>query len=272
MIKKLAFVALLLCALAPLRSFAQGAEAWVVFEYRLLLADATDTHPRLSLRINNDNRFAQLSEGLDLNFIRIGPILDVKPWLMVAAHGTAIADRLGNGAHSTEYRIELEPTFQGRVGDFTWFDRNRGEYRFGDKQRLRYRNLLRVNYAPQGARILPFVWDEILVEQDLELEGGADEGFNQNRLSAGLGFMIHDGTRLDVGYIRRSKTVNGEWVGDNVLWTSLLVALPSKAKPAPVPAKPASVPVPQPESAPASLPASAPASVPTSAPSAPPVP
>lgn len=252
----------------PLGAMAQGAEAWAVFEYRLLLAEPPDL-PRLSLRINSDNRFAQLSEGLDLTFLRVGPLVDVKPWLLLGLHGTAISDRLGSGAHSTEYRLELEPTFQGRMGDFTWFDRNRVEYRFGDKERLRYRNMLRINYAPKGARFIPFVWNEVLIEEDLQIDNGLDEGINQNRLSAGIGYVIRDGTRFDVGYLRRSKTVNGEWVGDNVLWTFLLVALPSKAKPvAPVMPEPKATPKSQPASAPASAPSSGPLSAPSSLPPA----
>jgi Protein of unknown function (DUF2490) len=267
--KALAYGLALLGLFTSLSAAAQGAEAWAVFEYRLLLAEQPE-RPRVSLRINSDNRFAQLSGGLDLTFLRVGPLVELRPWLLLAAHGTAISDKLGSGAHSTEYRLELEPTLQGRRGDLTWLDRNRVEYRFGDKERLRYRNLLRVNYAPKGARWLPFVWNEVMLEQDLEVEGGADEGLNQNRLSAGVGYVIREGTRFDVGYLRRSKKAGGEWLGDNVLWTSLLVALPSRASQAPPSSPPKSqpslTPTSQPESQPESQPTSTPTSTPTSAP------
>jgi hypothetical protein len=254
-------------ALFPLAAQAQGAEAWAVFEYRLLLREQQEKAPRLSLRLNSDTRFAQLTEGIDLMFLRVGPLVDVKPWLVLGASLTAVSDKLGNGLQSSEYRVELEPTFQGRAGNFTWSDRNRGEFRFGDKQRLRYRNLLRVNYAPQGAHWMPFVWNEALIEADLEVEKGADEGFNQNRLSAGVGYLLRDATRLDVGYIRRSKTVAGEWLGDNVLWVSLFIGIPPKAKapePPPLPPIPDSDPTTEPASAPTSAPASAPVELPPS--------
>ena len=255
--------------LLPLRARAQGAEAWAVFEYRLLLREQQEKAPRLSLRLNSDTRFAQLTEGIDLMFLRVGPLVDVKPWLVLGASLTAVSDKLGSGLQSSEYRLELEPTLQGRRGNLTWSDRNRGELRAGDKLRLRYRNLLRVNYAPPGARWLPFVWNEAMIEADLQAEGGADEGFNQNRLSAGVGYVLRDATRLDVGYIRRSKTVAGEWFGDNVLWVSLFIGIPPKAAPAPLPV----VPTPPPESAPSRAPESAPSSAPASAPSvAPPIP
>lgn len=232
---------MLLGLFAPGRVAAQGAESWAVLEYRMLLREAEETRPRASLRIISDSRFAQTTSGLDQMFLRVGPIFDLEPWLFLAIHGTAIADRRGDGTFGGEYRVELEPNFQGRRGSLSWSDRNRIEYRFGDKQRIRYRNLLRLNWAPQGALWMPFLWEEVLLEEDIEV---TDQGFvfNQNRLSLGVARKLPGATRLDLGYLLRSKLVGGEWLQDHVLWLNLFVGIPAKKAPAPEPPQPVSVP------------------------------
>jgi hypothetical protein len=187
-------------------------EVWLWTEIRLpVVTNDKPSFPRLDWRILSDFRINKRSEGLAQAFLRTGPILYTTDFLFVALHGTIYSDRLPTGKHETEGRVELEPNLFGRVGDFTFNERNRLESRWrGDDHRYRYRNQLRVNYAPVGAKWIPFVWDEVLVDL-------AGLGLNQNRLQFGLGRVLGDSTRLDVGYMIRSREAAGTWTHDHIL-------------------------------------------------------
>lgn len=187
-------------------------EAWFWIENRVPIVRADrPTFPRLDWRVFVDVRTNTRSEGLSQAFLRTGPLLFANDWLFVAAHGTIYSDRLASGVHDQEARLELEPNFFGRIGDFTFNDRNRVESRWRESgQRWRYRNQLRVNYAPKGAKWIPFIWNEVL----FDLSGA---GVNQNRLDMGIGRMLSDTTRFDVGYMIRSREEPIGWVHDHVL-------------------------------------------------------
>jgi len=196
--------------LVPGTARADG-EAWLWVEQRLPILGTGDALPRVSLRIFSDVRINGRSEGLAQAFLRVGPLFHVTPWLFVGAHGTLYADRLASGQFAQEARAELEPNLFGRVGPFTFNDRNRLEYRWrASGERWRYRNQLRVNYAPPGARWIPFVWNEILID----LSG---DGFQQNRAEVGLGRVLGDRNRIDVGYLLRSRHEAGQWHHDHIL-------------------------------------------------------
>lgn len=205
-----------LAAMAPGVAKADG-EVWLWSEQRLPLTGSTTAVPRVSLRVFADVRLSGRSEGLAQAFLRVGPLVHVTPWLFVGAHGTVYADRLASGQFAQELRAELEPNLFGRVGPFTFNDRNRLEYRYRTTgERWRYRNQLRVNYAPPGARWIPFVWDELLVD----LSG---DGVHQNRAEIGLGRMLGDRSRVDVGYLFRSRLEAGQWHHDHILNLSVYV-------------------------------------------------
>ena len=204
-------------------------ELWLWTELRLpVIASDKPRFPRFDWRIVTDFRLNNRSKGLAQAFFRTGPILYATDFLFIALHGTVYSDRLATGRHETEARVELEPNFFGRLGDFTFNDRNRLESRWRtDDQRFRYRNQLRVNYAPIGAKWIPFVWDEVLVDL-------AGLGLNQNRLEFGLGRLLSDTTRLDVGYMIRSREAAGTWTHDHVLNLYLFIDVPKPvAKPKP---------------------------------------
>jgi hypothetical protein len=206
-----AALTLVAALLAPALARADG-EVWVWTENRLPVVRADEPRfPRVDWRIFTDFRANSRSDGLAQAFLRSGPLVFVTPFLFVAAHGTIYSDRLASGEHDQEARLELEPNFFGRLGDFTYNDRNRLEVRWRESgERLRYRNQLRVNYAPPGARWIPFVWDEFLVD----LSG---LGLNQNRFEVGLGRTLGAATRLDVGYMIRSREEASGWAHDHVL-------------------------------------------------------
>jgi hypothetical protein len=217
--------AFLLLAIALAMTSATGAradgEVWLWTEARVPVVSSTaPDFPRLDWRVFSDVRINKRSEGLAQAFLRTGPLLYTTPWSFVGVHGTVYSDRLTSGVHDQEARLELEPNFFGRIGDFTFNDRNRGESRWRESgHRWRYRNQLRISYAPRGARWIPFVWDEVLVD----LSG---LGLNQNRLQFGLGRMLSATTRLDVGYMIRSREDPTGWVHDHVLNLYLFIDVP----------------------------------------------
>jgi hypothetical protein len=191
-------------------------EAWVWFENRTQLAK----DPRISLRMWTDVRMNRRSDGLAQIFQRVGPLFHVAPWLFVGVHATIYADRLSSGKFDQEARAELEPNLVWRLGDFAFNDRNRLEYRWRESgDRWRYRNQLRVSYAPKGLPLQPFVWDEILID----LNG---LGLNQNRLLTGLGIPIGARARVDVGVMARSRKETVGWIHDTVYVAYLFLDVP----------------------------------------------
>ncbi|UQA63130.1 DUF2490 domain-containing protein [Polyangium aurulentum] len=208
-------------------------EAWLWLENRVpVLRADTPSFPRIDLRLVTDVRLNGRSGGLAQSFFRVGPLFYLTNFLMIGVHGTIYADRLASGAFDQEARFELEPNLFGRLGDFTFNDRNRFEARFRESgTRYRYRNQLRINYAPKGARWIPFIWDELLVD----LSG---LGVNQNRAQVGLGRQLWSNVRLDVGVMLRSREEAAGWVHDRIANVYLYIDVP------PLPAPPRAPPVP----------------------------
>lgn len=195
-------------------SCAEGAradgEAWIWAELRLPVTESTELFPRTTLRVLAESRINGRSNGLDMSILRAGPLFDVTSWMFIGVHGTILADRATDDRFVQEIRAELEPNLYGRWGDFTFNDRNRLELRYRDVEtRYRYRNQLRVNYAPEGQWWMPFVWDEILVD----LSG---LGLNQNRVMAGVGLFTSASTRIELGYILRSREEATRWEHDHI--------------------------------------------------------
>ncbi len=235
----------LVCALlahAPV-AHADG-EAWEQFEYRLpIVRTERPTWPRVALRVYTEAREAGRFSGLYDSYLRIGPLVWVAPFLVIGAHGTFEGTRTAGGCamgasascgqYVFEFRAELEPNFFGRFGPITINDRNRIEMRWRESGvRWRYRNQLRVNYQPVGAVVFPFVIDEVLFDL-------TQDGFNQNRATAGVAFQINPTTRIDVGYMFRSRLVpatamsTASWEHDHIGVVTLLVDVPSLVPAAP---------------------------------------
>jgi hypothetical protein len=216
-------LALILMLLATGRALADDGGAWLWLEYRLPVAGLPPRLPRLSMRLFSDTRFSAAAGGLAQQFLRVGPIFEVTSWLFLGVHGTIYADRLADGTFDQEARLEVEPNFNWRIGRFTFHDRNRLEYRWREERsRVRYRNQVRISYAPVGAKYIPFIWDEVLFD--------LTDGFNENRFMTGLGFMLNSHIRLDLGYMLRTRLVEGDWQQAHLGVVYLFVGLPSKPK------------------------------------------
>lgn len=208
-------------ALIPAAPAGADTESWNWLEVRLPLSDGSYGLPQ-SLRLFTDLRYAGRAGGLYQTFFRVGPLWDLHPNLFLATHVTSAANRSGTGAFEQEHRLELEPNLRARFGALAVNDRNRLEYRWGTAgPRWRYRNQVWLNYAPAGASWIPFVWDEIL----FDLAGTSVTGFTQNRASVGLGRMLSDATRLNLGYVLRSRMTSASaWEHDHVALVNLAFA------------------------------------------------
>lgn len=240
------------CALAATVTTASparaDAEAWLWVENRVPLA-RTDKPEfgRVDLRLVGDFRANRRSEGLGTVFTRMGPLFFLSDWMFVATTGSVAALRGPNGEWTHQARAELEPNFFGRIGDFTFNDRNRGEYRVRDDARnfFFYRNMLRISYAPMHARWIPYVFDEVLFNV-------TTRELSENRASVGLGRMVGGSTRIDLGYIFRSRKET-TFVHDHIVNLYFFFDVPAPPPPPgePPPALPApGVPNPSPPSAP----------------------
>ena len=143
-------VLIALLAAAPARA---DVGAWTWLELRLRLRDHQEgERPGVSLRVFAGSRFTESAGGLAQSFLRVGPLLDLTPWLFLGIHGTVYADRRPDGSFDQEWRVEVEPNLHGRLGPFTFNDRNRFEYRWRSSvERFRYRNQFR-STTPRPAR------------------------------------------------------------------------------------------------------------------------
>lgn len=220
LVRRVIPVGILLMLLGPGLARAADGGAWTWVEYRQpVVGDHTGVVPRVSLRLFTDTRLMGAAGGLAQQFIRVGPIFDIQPWFYVALHGTVYADRRPTGLIEPEARLEVEPNFSWRLGPLTFNDRNRMEYRFRESgRRARYRNQLRVSYAPPGARWIPFVWNEWLVD--------TARGYNENRLAGGIGRMLASHVRLEVAYLYRTREIAEVWQHDHIALLYLFVGVP----------------------------------------------
>lgn len=187
-----------LAAPAPARA---DTEAWLWVENRVPLARTPQPEAgRVDLRLFGDFRFNRRSEGLGVVIARMGPLFHLSEWLFVGTTGSFVSSRSADGAWNQQARLEIEPNFVFRIGDVTVADRNRGEYRIRDGLRdvPVYRNMLRIAYAPSGARWVPYLFDEVLVDV-------TKPQLFENRASLGLGRVVGGSTRVDLGYMFRSR-------------------------------------------------------------------
>lgn len=205
---------LLACCLTPFTARADG-EVWLWYDHQIAV-HRFERGPKLSVRAMTDLRANGRSQGLDMLFLRVGPMLGLTPWFSLATHMTIASDRLDSGAHSTQYRPELDAMFRLRAGDFVFFDRNRFEGILGPPDPLfRYRNMLRVDYAPNFP-VGVFVFDEFIFSQRVF--------FPENRAVAGVRFCLpHDNPTLEVGYMLRSRTTKDDWAHDHIGLVSVVV-------------------------------------------------
>ncbi|MEB3197634.1 MAG: DUF2490 domain-containing protein [Candidatus Sericytochromatia bacterium] len=205
---------------APARA---DVEFWNWTEWRVpLTSRAPWTGQPVHWRTFSDVRLGLRYPGLGWNFFRAGPLWTLAPWLVVGTQATVISVQATPGNYLQEYRLELEPTFLWRTGPWQFSDRNRLEHRMrwggsGQTAHLRYRNQLRVAYAPDGASWIPFAWNEPLFEFN-------GEGLAQNRAEVGIGYRFNADARLDLGVMWRARSQANAWEHDGILNAYLYLA------------------------------------------------
>jgi len=181
---------------------AHALEAWTSYEVRMPFDDAASPGPHW-VKLANDLRYGPNYPGIGQVLVRVGPVWEVNPSLTVATHFTTNAERAWQKPFSPEVRLELEPTFRWRWGDFRVSDRLRLERRiFQTESRWRVRNRVQFNYQPDDWTWAPFIWEEAFIE---------DGQFNQNRVSLGVSLPAGPNASLRVGYLLRSREDAGTW-------------------------------------------------------------
>ena len=184
----------LLASPAPAR--ADRLESWNLVELRVPMPRLASWSPH-QIRVVASSRFSDGYPGLGVSNMRLGPIWDLAPWLMVAAHGSAYAEQRAPGAFAQQMRLELEPNVRYTFGALHLNDRSRFEWRYEPaRTSWRYRNQLRASYQPKDWNWWP------TASAELNWEVGAWT-VQQTRLTAGTSHALNDATRLTAEYLAR---------------------------------------------------------------------
>jgi len=212
-----------LAAVAPAR--ADDGAGWFWLEYRQPIYGRSPDLPRFQLRFLTDTRLSTRSDiVLHQQYLRVGLWMDAAPWLAISTNGTIYGDRFADGKFAVESRLESEVYFQPRIGQVQLVNRHRLEWRFreGADAKLRYRTFLRIEYAPAWLKYRPFVWSEFLID--------TRDGFNENRLVAGVRLVLQNAVMLDLGYMLIHRRQSEAWVRDHVFLASFLIGVPPKKR------------------------------------------
>jgi len=113
-----------------------------------------------------------------------------------------------------ENRVHVNGQFYWQWGDYSFFDRNRLEYRDreANENTWRYRNKLTMRPPLKWTKfeIQPYVAGEVLYSTNVS-------SWDQYRLMAGLGSRPTDLFRISLYYMFISKENSDDWIDTNVL-------------------------------------------------------
>lgn len=182
-------------------------DQWLQLDERTYPWGRYEDQLNLGIRLMADLRYQD--DRLSATLVRLGPLVDVKRWLTLGFYGLA-GMRLMEGQIAEEYRIEFEPELHGSLGTLDAVLRQRLEARWlgGTWVSPRYR--WHVRLAWEGDPVVhPFVLGESVI--------ALDEGFNQHRLGAGIGWRVARALRLDTWYMRRWLLTSSGWRGQNII-------------------------------------------------------
>jgi hypothetical protein len=212
----LGFLSFLTVFLALCTSARADGEAWVWYDHHIRIVPAATRSPAVSLRVMTDLRANQRSDGLDMLFFRVGSIVEIAPWLTLAAHFSSVADRAADGGAAAQYRPEVDVVLATRLGALAISDRNRFEALLGAPDGLlRYRNMLRLDCL-LPVPVNPFIFNEILVRH-------RGRAFQENRAAAGVRWRFSSGPSLDLAYMLRSRLGPPETEHDHIILLSVVI-------------------------------------------------
>ncbi len=176
--------------------------------------------PRLDARVSTETFLMREAEGLAQARFRTGAVLYVASWAFIAGQGAVAASRSAD-RYVQEGQLELEPNLTLSLGDFSLASRTRLIHgTAGQQPWWRAREQLRLSYGASGAKLKPFLSEEVFVELSER------QRMNQNRAAVGLGFALNPTTRLDVGYLLRSTERPSGWEQAHVLTVHVALDVP----------------------------------------------
>jgi len=153
-------------------------------------------------------RFLDGSEGVDQSIVRPGFGYDLSKrstlWL---GYGWIYSDPAGTDAYD-EHRIWQQYTWAKDYAANNFFLRSRLEQRFletGDDVGWRFRQFFKVSYPFSfEPRLTLAAYEEVFVNFN-DTDWGAEAGFDQNRLFAGLGWTLdrEKHVRVELGYLNQ---------------------------------------------------------------------
>jgi hypothetical protein len=204
-------------------------EVWAWSEHQVRVDDGRGDLPATNLRLTTNARFSGRAAGLDFALVRVGPVFAIAPWLSTATTASTIAIRAGSGAFVQEYRAEFDLVPHLKRGNFVVTDRNRVEYVWREAGPfVRDRNMIRVAYAPEGARWIPFAFVDLFLRP-------TRPSLQETWSAMGIGRVLGGASRLDVAYMLRTRSGSGEEL-DHVAWLMLFFGVPESPKSSPQPA------------------------------------
>lgn len=182
------------------------------------------------MKLNNNSklvfeqefRFGDNASDFYYQHYDVGYVRDLSKYLNIGI-GYRYIKEMKNKAFRVENDPYLIATLFWQLKGFKFDDRSRFEYRTFDYQQAdsgRYRNKFTVKLPWKFTRkeIQPYLADEIFIRFN-----GTD--LNQNRLSAGLGFIIAKNLKGEIYYMLQNtknyKKTESDWTDTNVLGTKL---------------------------------------------------
>lgn len=154
-------------------------------------------------RFNDDS--SRRNQGL----LRVAGGYEIAPRTVLwAGYGYFTTDPIGVPDAIVEHRIWQQLTWRAAqpIAGVTVSTRSRLEQRMiesAEETGWRARQLVKLSYPlSAGERVYLALWDEVFINLD-DTDWGADDGFDQNRAFAGLGFKLAPHLRSEVGYMNQ---------------------------------------------------------------------
>lgn len=172
-------------------------------------------------------RFKQEGREFDQYLIRPGINYKLTDHVLVGGGYGYIRTRTEQGRYTDEDRIWQQVIYNTAWQNGAKFSsRSRLEQRFldsGDDTGWRYRQLLRVSKPLASLPSVSLVlWNEVFINFR-ETDWGAQRGFDQNRLFAGIAWTATPAARLEFGYLNQYVRGRAQDSMNHVLSTSLFL-------------------------------------------------
>jgi hypothetical protein len=142
----------------------------------------------------------------------------VLDWLEIAPGFREIFEEKSD-VFKPEHRPQIDITGKWSLaGGWELSDRNRVEYRdkSGKPNSVRYRNQIKLKFPISWTqwKIRPYAAEEIFIESE-------GEGFNRNRVTAGLEAKILEHLKADLYFLWQATDSNDDWINNYILGSKL---------------------------------------------------